>query len=90
MAASTAQSLVIPPKNKKGVYIKLPFPLYHLYHKLEENKGYLRKRIGVKDKQEDIYLTNGLLRGRVDEVLTLRDDTMAPLDYKFARYEGKL
>ncbi|MFA0960324.1 CRISPR-associated protein Cas4 [Roseivirga sp. BDSF3-8] len=58
--------------------------------KLEENKGYLRKRIGVKDKQEDIYLTNGLLRGRVDEVLTLQDDTLAPLDYKFARYEGKL
>ena len=55
--------------------------------KLEENKEYLRKRIGVKEKYLDRYLSNDLLRGVVDEVLLLEDDTMAPLDYKFAVYD---
>jgi len=63
----------------------------HLHdEKLARNKGYLRKRIGVVQKWEDQYLTNGLLRGRVDEVLKLTDGTMAPLDYKFARFEGNV
>jgi len=54
--------------------------------KLEQNKGYLRKRLGVVEKYESQYLTNDLLRGEVDEVLLLADGTMAPLDYKFAEY----
>ncbi len=58
--------------------------------KLIRNKKYLRKRIGVKDKYLDQYLTNGTIRGKVDEVLVLNDDTMAPLDYKFAQYKEKL
>jgi len=58
--------------------------------KLERNKDYLRKRIGVVDKHLDQYLTNTFLRGRMDEVLELQDGTMAPLDYKFARYEGRV
>lgn len=63
----------------------------HLHdEKLERNKGYLRKRLGVITRLDDQYLTNGLLRGRVDEVLTLQDGTMAPLDYKFAVYENKV
>ncbi len=55
-----------------------------------QNVDYLRKRIGVTDKKLNQYLTNDLLRGEVDEVLWLKDGTMAPLDYKFARYEGKV
>lgn len=63
----------------------------HLHdEKLERNKGYLRKRLGVVHRLDDQYLTNALLRGRVDEVLTLDDGTMAPLDYKFARFEGRV
>lgn len=58
--------------------------------KTEQNKEYLRKRIGVKEKYLEQYLTNNLLRGVVDEVLLLDDDTMAPLDYKFAYYDGKI
>ncbi|WP_181305982.1 CRISPR-associated protein Cas4 [Rufibacter sp. XAAS-G3-1] len=58
--------------------------------KLERNKDYLRKKIGVQEKFADQYLTNDLLRGRVDEVLLLQDDTMAPLDYKFAQYKDKV
>jgi CRISPR-associated exonuclease Cas4 len=55
--------------------------------KLEQNKEYLRKRIGVTDRYNDQYLTNEVLRGKIDEVLKLEDGTMAPLDYKFAVYE---
>ncbi len=58
--------------------------------KLERNKDYLRKRIGATEKRTDQYLTHNGLRGRVDEVLTLEDRSMSPLDYKFARYEGKV
>jgi CRISPR-associated exonuclease Cas4 len=55
-----------------------------------QNSGYLRRRLGAKAKSIGSYLTNELLRGEVDEVLELADDTMAPLDYKFAKWEGKL
>ena len=58
--------------------------------KLEQNKNYLRKRIGATDKFLDQYLTNDLIRGRIDEVLVLQNSTMAPLDYKFAIYEDKI
>lgn len=58
--------------------------------KLEQNKEYLRKKIGVKEKLADQYLTNEFLRGEIDEVLLLNDGTMAPLDYKFAIFENKI
>lgn len=58
--------------------------------KIEQSKDYLRRRIGVKEKLVNQYLTNELLRGSVDEVLLLNDDSMAPLDYKFAKYEEKI
>lgn len=58
--------------------------------RLEQNKNYLRKRVGAVDKYLDQYLTNLLIRGRIDEVLVLTDGTCAPLDYKFAVYEGKI
>ena len=58
--------------------------------KLIRNKDYLRKKIGVQEKYLDQYLGNGRLRGIVDEVLLLKDGTMAPLDYKFAKYEERV
>lgn len=51
---------------------------------------YLRRRIGVVKKELNLYLTNDLLRGEVDEVLWLEDGSIAPLDYKFAKYEDKI
>ncbi|MBW2664533.1 MAG: hypothetical protein JRD93_21800, partial [Deltaproteobacteria bacterium] len=52
---------------------------------------YLRKKIGVIDRKSDVYLASfGGIRGIVDEVLFLDDDTAAPLDYKFAEYKNKL
>lgn len=63
----------------------------HLHDvRLEQNKSYLRRRLGVVRRYDDQYLTNALLRGRVDEVLELQDGSMAPLDYKFARYDEKV
>lgn len=58
--------------------------------KARENMEYLRKRIGVREKQINQYLTNELLRGEVDEVLVLEDGTMAPLDYKFAEWKERI
>lgn len=54
----------------------------------EENAAYLRKRIGAAAKERQVYLASPTLRvrGIVDEVLTLRDGTMAPLDYKYTPY----
>lgn len=58
--------------------------------KLEQNKAYLRKKIGVKNKHLDQYLSVEGLRGKVDEVLELHDGTYAPLDYKFAQWKDKI
>lgn len=55
----------------------------------KENKAYLRKRLGIVAKEIDVFLVSDTLKikGKVDEVLTLEDGSMAPLDYKFAEYE---
>ncbi len=58
--------------------------------KARENMAYLRKRIGATSKQGNQYLTNDLLRGEVDEILTLSDGSMAPLDFKFAKFNDKI
>ncbi len=58
--------------------------------KAKQNIAYLRKRLGAVKKYANQYLTNELLRGEVDEIFLLSDGTMAPLDYKFAKYEGKI
>lgn len=58
--------------------------------KLNQNKSYLRKKIGAKAKYLDQYLGNDWIRGEIDEVLTLEDGTMAPLDYKFAQFKDRV
>lgn len=58
--------------------------------KLERNKDYLRKKIGVREKWLDQYLGIEGLRGKVDEVLLLEDGSYAPLDYKFAVWNNKV
>ena len=58
--------------------------------KSKQNMAYLRKRLGVTDKLLQQYLTNDFLRGEVDEILLLNNNTMAPLDYKFAQYKDKI
>lgn len=58
--------------------------------RLRDNKGYLRRRIGVKARHDDCYLSMPGLRGILDEVLELEDGTFAPLDYKFAHWKGRI
>jgi len=56
----------------------------------DRNREYLRKKQGVVKKEINRYLANEYLRGEVDEVLHLNDNTLAPLDYKFAEYKGRV
>lgn len=53
-----------------------------------QNKGYLRRKIGVIARESEVYLASPKLRvrGIVDEVLTLKDGTMSVLDYKYTPY----
>jgi len=57
--------------------------------KEKTNIDYLRKRIGCVSKEIGVYLSSERyhIHGIVDEVLTLSDDTMAPLDYKYAEFK---
>lgn len=80
--------LGIPQYEEKNFKVMKGRELHDI--KLERNKDYLRKKIGAKDKWIDQYLTNDNIRGKVDEVLLLEDDTMAPLDYKYAEYKDKI
>ncbi len=56
------------------------------------NPNYLRKKLGVVQRQFDVPLSSVRLgvRGSVDEVLTLADGSMAPFDYKFAEDRGRI
>ena len=56
------------------------------------NPNYLRKKLGVVERQFDVPLASRVLgvRGAVDEVLTLADGSMAPFDYKFAVDPGRV
>ncbi len=56
----------------------------------QKNKNYIRKKIGVVKKYSSQYLTNQVLRGEMDEVLELKDGTMAALDYKFAQFKDRI
>lgn len=80
--------LQIPQFEEKEYKVKKGRELHD--DRSEQNRAYLRRRLGAVDKLINPYLTNELLRGEVDEVLTLGDGSMAPLDYKFARWEERL
>ncbi len=60
-----------------------------LHEKREKtNIDYLRKRLGCIDKEISVYIASKKLRvrGIIDEVLYLSDETLAPLDYKYTEY----
>ncbi|MBN2535675.1 MAG: CRISPR-associated protein Cas4 [Spirochaetales bacterium] len=60
--------------------------------KAAQNIEYKRKKLGVIDKKTEQELASLTyhIHGVVDEILFLNDHTAAPLDYKFARYKGKI
>ena len=57
--------------------------------KIKINKDFLRKKIGCIKKDIDVYMVSEkyCLKGVVDEVLFLKDGTLAPLDYKYTEYK---
>lgn len=60
-----------------------------LHEKREkQNIDYLRKKLGCIGKEISVYLASKelRLRGIVDEVLYLSDQSLAPLDYKLTKY----
>ena len=56
------------------------------------NKDYLRQKIGCIKKELSVYLSSSRyhVRGILDEVLWLKDGSLAPLEYKFAEYKKRL
>lgn len=56
--------------------------------KEKANTDYLRKKLGVIKKELSVYLASPKykVRGVVDEVLFLNDETLAPFDYKYTEY----
>jgi CRISPR-associated exonuclease Cas4 len=60
--------------------------------KAEENAGYLRKRLDVREKIIEPYLVSARyhLKGIVDEVLITGSGEYIALDYKFAEYKEVL
>ncbi len=56
------------------------------------NPNYLRKKLGVVQRQFDVPMASARLglRGSVDEVLTLANGSMAPFDYKFAEFRDQI
>lgn len=55
------------------------------------NPNYLRKKLGVTKKLEEVYLSGPPgIRGIVDEILFFNNGFAAPLEYKYAEYKNKL
>lgn len=61
-------------------------------NKVRYDRGALRKKLGVVQKELEVYLGGEgyPFRGVVDEVLTFADGTKSPLDWKFAEYKETL
>lgn len=82
------QCLKIPEHQEKRFKVKKGREV-HL-EKTRINPDYLRKKIGCKKREQEVYLQSPMgIRGIVDEVLFLDDGTAAPLDYKYAEYKER-
>lgn len=79
------------PQNEDLRYLVLKGREIH-ENRAKENRDYLRKKIACIKKEINVYLASPRIRvrGVVDEVLTLADGTMAPLDYKYTEYREYL
>jgi CRISPR-associated exonuclease Cas4 len=82
--------LAIPQREERHYKVRKGRELHSAKEKT--NIGYLRKRYNVTDKLVEVYLSspNQGVRGVVDEVLFFEDGTAGPLDYKFAKYRGRV
>ena len=82
--------LGIPQREEKHYKVLKGREIHELRQKI--NRNYLRNKLKVKKKELVVELNcNDLhLRGMVDELLYLDDDTMAPFDFKYAEYKEHL
>ena len=73
--------LQIPERQERRTLVQLGRQAHEERQRV--NPTYLRKRLGVVERQFGVPLASARLgiRGEVDEVLTLADGTMAPFDY---------
>ena len=78
--------LNIPQYEEKYTKVNKGREVHHL--KTIRNKDYLRKKIGVTEKYINPYLASENLVGVPDEVVKLKDGSMAVIDYKFSKYNG--
>lgn len=60
--------------------------------RMRVNPKYLRKTLGVtrRDLDVDLHSDTHHIKGKVDELLWLDDGTMAPFDYKYAQWKGRV
>lgn len=60
--------------------------------KLITNPEYLRKKLGVIRKERNVFIASKQhhIKGIVDEVLFLDDETAAPFEYKFAEFKDTI
>lgn len=60
----------------------------HEYKSLT-NKDYLRKKINVEKKMidEELFLDEDMIHGKIDEILFLKNGKVSVLDYKYAEYK---
>lgn len=64
-----------------------------VHKKIEsQNKNYLRKKLNVTQKYQEVYLSSDKYAfvGVIDEILEHSDGSLSPLDYKFAEYKEKM
>jgi CRISPR-associated exonuclease Cas4 len=81
--------LKIPQHEEKRFKVERGRQIHEKVRKV--NPGYLRKKIGVMERKNDVYLSSRLgLRGIVDEILFLNDGTAAPIDFKYAEYKERI
>ena len=78
--------LIIPQHEEKRYKVIVGREIHK--KKEEENRKYLRKKLGCVKKEISVYLASKHLgiRGVIDEVMFLSDGTLSPLDYKYAEY----
>ena len=60
--------------------------------RLSQNRDYIRRKIPMLKKDQNVYLSSQSLhvRGIVDEIIYLKDGSLAPADYKFSLYQPYL
>ena len=61
-------------------------------HQQKINQKYLRKKLGVIKKEQEVELKSNTfnIKGKVDELLWLEDGNMSSFDYKYAEYKERL